>query len=233
MVKTQKYTMLGFLLFTFLATLGLTGQDIPKTQQSRFTDLAKDDKPLPISKWASDMWKSFQDLYESDEKLVHLVVLLRSKYTTDSRDTLKGFHGVRVLVEGLKPEVEKYGLTKEAIQTDTELRLRQYGIKVLSPEESGGSWLYINVNTVVQEGIPIAAIAVQVEFRQDVLLFRDLKTRVMATTWDKGVVIVGGASKLKDVRESVKDLVDAFINDYLAVNPKEQPPAEKDSKVKE
>lgn len=232
-MKTQKYTMLGLLLFTSLATLGLTGQDIPKTQQSRFTDLAKDDKPFPISQWALDMWKSFQDLSESDENLVHSVVKLRSKPTIVQRDTLKGFHGVGVLVEDLRPEAEKYGLTKEALQTDTELRLRQYGIKVLPPEQPFVPCLYIHVNTVVQERFPIAAVAVQVEFQQGVLLYRDLKTRVTATTWGEGVVIVVGASKLKDVREHVQDLVDKFINDYLAVNPKEQPSVEKDSKVKE
>jgi hypothetical protein len=228
MMKTQKYTMLGLLLFTSLATLGLTGQDISKTQQP-----AKNDKPLPVSKWAWDMLKSFEDLSQADENCVHLVVMLRSKLTADQRDTLKGLHGVNVLVEELQPEAEKYGLTKEAIQTDTELRLRQYGIKVLSPEEPLISWLYINVTTVVDEPLGIAAVAVQVQFRQQVLLYRNLKTRVIATTWRKDMVVRVGATKLKDVRESVKDLVDKFINDYLAVNPKEEPSAEKDSKVKE
>jgi hypothetical protein len=151
----------------------------------------------------------------------------------EQRDTLKGLHGVQVLVEDLKPEAENYGLTREAIQTDIELRLRQYGIKVLSPEESGRSCLYINVNAVVRDPLEIAAVAVEVQFRQEVLLCRDLKTRVNAPTWGKGSASVVGRGNLKDVREGVKDLVDEFINDYLAVNPKEKPSAEKESKVKE
>ncbi len=217
-MKTQKYTMLGFLLFTSLATLGLTGQDIPKTQEP-----AKNDKPFPISQWALDMLRSSKELSESNENYVHSVVKLRSKFTPDQRDTLKALHGVRVLVEYLRPEGEKYGLTKEAIETDTELRLRQYGIKVLSREESPDSYLYINVNTVVQEALPIAAVAVQVQFLQDVLLYRDLKTRVTATTWSKGINGLVGVNQLRDFsRENVKDLVDKFINDYLAVNPKKE-----------
>ena len=226
-MKPQTYMVLGFLLFTSLATLGLTGQDIPKTQQS-----AKDDKPLPVSKWAEDMWKSYKELSESEENLVHSVIMLRSKPTSDERDTLKGLHGVRVVVD-LTPEVEKYGLTKETFRTDTELRLRQYGIKVLSLEESVGSWLYINVNAIVNERLDIAAVAVEVEFRQVVLLYRDLKTRTMGTTWSNGTSGLFHVTTLKKVRETVKDLVDEFINDYLAVNPKEQASAEKDSKLKE
>jgi len=68
----------------------------------------------------------------------------------DQKDTLKGLQGVHVLVESLNPEVEKYDLTKQQLQTDVELRLRQNSIKVLSEEEllstPGKSYLYVNVN---------------------------------------------------------------------------------------
>jgi hypothetical protein len=41
--------------------------------------------------------------------------------------------------------------------------------------------------------------------------------RYKATTWSRGCV--GVDSKLGEIRASVKDLVDAFINAYLSVNP--------------
>jgi hypothetical protein len=48
--------------------------------------------------------------------------------------TLKWIEGVKVTVVELT-QAKRYGLTRQALQTDTELRLRQYGIKVMTTEE--------------------------------------------------------------------------------------------------
>jgi len=65
-------------------------------------------------------------------------------------DTLVGLQGVFVLLEELPPEVSRYGLTKQALQNDIELRLRRNGIRVLSEQEMsatpGYPNLYVNVN---------------------------------------------------------------------------------------
>ena len=52
-----------------------------------------------------------------------------SRYTT-----LNWIEGVKVTVKELT-QTKRYGLTRQALQTDTELRLRQYGIKVMTTEE--------------------------------------------------------------------------------------------------
>ena len=54
--------------------------------------------------------------------------------TQGTRETLRGLEGVEVLVENLSPEVERDGIDKTTIKTDVELKLRQTGIKVLTPE---------------------------------------------------------------------------------------------------
>jgi hypothetical protein len=54
----------------------------------------------------------------------------------EAKEVLAGLDGVRVVVEGVRPEAEKYGLTQQLLQTDTELRLRQNGIRVLTDEEA-------------------------------------------------------------------------------------------------
>jgi hypothetical protein len=49
-----------------------------------------------------------------------------------TRESLRGLHGVYVLVEDLRPEVEQAGLTVAMIRTDAELKLRLAGIRVLT-----------------------------------------------------------------------------------------------------
>jgi hypothetical protein len=54
----------------------------------------------------------------------------------EHEDTLAGLEGVTVVVEDVNPKVEKYGLTRQLLQTDTELRLRQHGIRIFTNEEA-------------------------------------------------------------------------------------------------
>ena len=49
----------------------------------------------------------------------------------ESRAVLRGLQGCEVVVENLRPEIERGGLTREQLQTDMELKFRMAGIKVL------------------------------------------------------------------------------------------------------
>jgi len=63
--------------------------------------------------------------------------LLGLRAQDDRKIYLEGLLGVEVVVEKISPEVENYGLTEQLLQTDTELRLRQHGIRVgtsMSPQ---------------------------------------------------------------------------------------------------
>ena len=146
------------------------------------------------------------------------------KLAIEQRDTLRGLQGVAVAVEGLEPEVEQLGLTSEALQTDTELQLRQYGIRVLSHQEQlatpGMPYLYVNVNVKSIETVPIVAVNIQVKLQQHVSLERDPTILCSGTTWETGGVMMPLRSDLGQVRGGIKDIVAGFINDYLAVNPK-------------
>lgn len=142
-------------------------------------------------------------------------------------DLLRGLQGVCVIVERPKLRVEQLGLTKEALQTDTELQLRQYGIKVLSKEEaapSRGPCLVVTVNSSGEddEGYPVVGLALIAELRETVYLLRNPTTICLgATTWSKGMTQRVMRNDLRSVRDTVKDLVAVFINDYLAANPRE------------
>jgi hypothetical protein len=143
----------------------------------------------------------------------------------NQKDTLKGLRGVYVLVEPLKPEVEKY-LTIQQLQTDVELRLRQNGIRVLSEQEwlsaPGSPYLYVNVNIVVGEMSRLPAYSILLLLNQKVFLARDITKFCVASTWNIGSTGSVGLENIGTIREPVKDQVDQFINDYLAANPKDE-----------
>lgn len=148
---------------------------------------------------------------------------IRSLAIQQDRDVLKGLAGVYVLVENMRPEVEKFGLTKQAIQTDVELELRKFGVRVLSQKESlailGSPYLYVNVNAMNLEGTDRFYGNIGVAMRENVILLRK-PIMSNAATWGSSHVFKGASDR--DVRDNVKECVDEFINDYLAANPKEQ-----------
>ena len=144
-------------------------------------------------------------------------VVARAQDTESERQTLKGLKGIRVLVENLEPEVELTGLTRAAIQTDVELKLRLAGIPVLT--QSGVPYLYVQVSFLTTSD-GYWPFHISVEFNQRVRLDRDRTIVGSAITWSE--VRFGGTSKanVHMVRDTTKDLVDEFINAYLSVNPK-------------
>ncbi len=157
--------------------------------------------------------------------LVSVGMVYAIEYEQESMRVLKS---VFLIVEELKPDIEKDGLHKSSIQTDVELKLRMAGIKVLTKEES-----------LKEPGMPILSVlvaSIQKEFRyafryafvvrvqlvQNVFLARDPKIFCLgATTWRNDLKIgTVGADNVRDIRNIVKDEVDVFINDYLEMNPK-------------
>ncbi len=75
------------------------------------------------------------NIHEVIQRLVFLKGALFAKEVMSAledniRNELCDIRVVTVLVEKLPQEARRYGLTEQALQTDTELRLRQHGIKV-------------------------------------------------------------------------------------------------------
>jgi len=216
-MKTKMYAILAFGLLTSVLTVCLAGRTIPETQQS-----TKDIESDPLFKLALDMLLSGK---EPSEQALRTLLMLRSKPTAEERGTLIGLQGVNVLIEVLKPVAQEYGLTREALKVAIESRLREHGIRWLSPSQSRFvPTLYVNVNMAVEESFGWVMVCVNVELHQEVVLSRDLKTSCTATTWDKSALTYGAVNKLRNVAVGLtKQVVDVFINDYLAANPKEQP----------
>jgi hypothetical protein len=169
---------------------------------------------------------------------------------SDERDALKGQKHIAVEVNPVDPELEPYGVTVQQLKTDTELRLRGAGIDVskqyssalfititsVRSRASSGLYAYsaqvqfrisvIRFIDVVSAlggpdtkfiGEPIAQ-AMQVPLAN---VSRMENSTFMASIWQKAFTGLVGANNVSLVRNDVKDLVDEFLNDWLAVNPRQ------------
>lgn len=147
-----------------------------------------------------------RELTMNAKSLILMVLFLLISFTayaqymrgTESLQSLRGIKGVHVILEKLNPDIEADGLRNDSIQTDVELKLRLAGIKVFTQEESlkepGMPYLYISVNSMKHNLMPVYAYNIVVELKQSVCLSRDLKIIVQgATTWKTadGTGIVG------------------------------------------
>jgi hypothetical protein len=137
----------------------------------------------------------------------------------NEQGSLKGLPGVGVLVEAMKDNT-RGAVTKESVQTDVELRLRQLGIKVFPTWDQNSATLYVNVNLVRNSTVPLSGFSVEVAVQQMVRLDRAPTVRMVATTWHTGSAGSVGAETVGQIRQIVINLVDRFANDFLAANPK-------------
>ena len=144
-------------------------------------------------------------------------------FVTEPHEILAGLQGVGVIVEAFEPEAKKYGLTEQVFRKLAETRLRQYGIKVLTGGQQlqtpGRSYLYISITPVIMEDVNFVAVSITVKLNELTTLWRNPTSVVMATTWDAGQVTLVEKNDLDVLKENTRDLIDEFINAYLAANP--------------
>ena len=143
----------------------------------------------------------------------------------NERESLRGLTGVSVRIERLSDSARRGGLDEQAIRTDVEQKLRQAGIQVLTAgqitAEPGSPVLYIHINARAPWGSTnyavntiVALLQGAVASRNDSLRLREVKT------WDVGYLTTVSRANLPQVRKTVSDLVDEFIGDWRAANPK-------------
>ena len=147
------------------------------------------------------------------------------------RKTLSGLSGVGVRVERLPPEAEQAGMTRRQVQTEVEQRLREGGIRVLTPPELLSAFgrpalaVTIQITPAAQEPQELYGVHITVALTQQVLLERNMTMpAVEAATWEVVTLGVVGRDAWPRVREDVATLVDRFIHTYRAVNPAPAPP---------
>ena len=144
-------------------------------------------------------------------------------FVTEPHEILAGLQGVGVIVEAFQPEAKKYGLTEQVFRKLTESRLRQYGVRVLTGQQQlqtpGRSYLHVSITPVIIEDVNFVAVSVSIKLNELTTLWRNPATVVMVTTWDTGQVMLLEKENLDIVKEATQNLIDEFINAYLAANP--------------
>lgn len=169
---------------------------------------------------AKKLWISAVILFVS-AGLVFRALAAEDITKTMGKITLIGLDGIAVGVSQLEPEIEKYGLTTQQIQTDVELRLRQNGIKVDSADEvinkPGKPLLNVMVSVSIAESKAFAVTGVGIELEQVVVLQRNPSIVTFAPTYrTRQEFNMYSVNQLASLRNDVRDLVDQFSNDYLA-----------------
>lgn len=140
-----------------------------------------------------------------------------SAQPSTTRDSLRGLGAIPVKVQVSKGA----GTTPDRLLEFVELRLRRSGIVV--PENNspalrdGHAVLRVEVNSS-EDGAYL--LGVNLRLTQDVTLKRRPSTQAHVATWEQS--LSGGEQKSNEpnVRRWLSDLLDSFINDYLAVNQK-------------
>jgi len=129
------------------------------------------------------------------------------------RKSLRGLKNISVGLVHMPSELEQNGLlTSDEIHTDVELKLRLAGVHVVDLKDfdsppSSASILNVSVNTY-SSSLGIWAVSVNVGVMQPVVLDRDRSILTYGETW--GVFRLGllEKSKIRNVRETIKDMVD-------------------------
>jgi hypothetical protein len=147
------------------------------------------------------------------------------------RKTLRGLSGVGVRVERLPAEAEQAGMTRRQVQTEVEQRLREGGIRVLTPPELLSAFgrpalaVTIQITPAAHGPQELYGVHITVALTQQVLLERNMAMpAVEAATWEVVALGMVGRDAWPRVREDVATLVDRFIHAYHAVNPAPAPP---------
>lgn len=138
-------------------------------------------------------------------------------------DVLKDTDSYRVYVlfDGDKPDT----FTVDDVRVDVELKLRQNGIHVLTNEEYNvkplSSRLVVDVGITKYKDRLFSSFACTLEVSETMQSIRNPKMFVIgASTWQQTRFGIVGVDKMNFVRDTVKELTDKFLNDYLAANPK-------------
>lgn len=142
-----------------------------------------------------------------------------------TRETLKGLEGVYVIVEEMQPNIHKYAvkpeLTKEQLQKDIELRLKEMWIRVLSRDEwmktPGKPVLYISVNTHESERYWYAY-DIKVELQQVVKMEANPKVNTLAATWSLNMTGITNIGSLNIIKGDIEVLLGRFRQAYWTVN---------------
>ena len=151
-----------------------------------------------------------------------LIVMVPVAHATGDRDNLKGLKGVFLVIDPVSADLEKRGVTRDQLQTRLVEKLRQAGIGILSVKEAsrtpGQPILQLKVASVKRT--TGYGFLIQLWMNERVMFDRERDRIVHGITWIQTTIEFDGDLQARGIYGSADEVLNEFINDYLAANPK-------------
>ena len=149
---------------------------------------------------------------------------VNAEWARTQSETLKGIESLYVTIENLHPDAAEIGLTAAMLRKDIENKLKATGITVPFAL-IGNDEPYFNMVITVhyEKEKDFVYYALHMSVLQPVVLTKSSNLSCYGRTWF--LSSAGGASRKESItviREDINKKIDAFIKDYLAVNPKKK-----------
>ena len=134
------------------------------------------------------------------------------------RATLKGLKAIGAVIDTIDPELEKLGVTREAMLTAMLARL---GSDHLTVDPAGAEFVGLRINAV-RNGRGPFAVSLTLGLYQPVLLSRDRNVRTSTETWEVETILIADQKILLTAcADSAGFLLDRFATAYRSVNPEQ------------
>lgn len=149
---------------------------------------------------------------------------VNAEYVANDKEVLRGIENIGVVIEKLPRRAKKLGITRNNLRTDVESKLQLAGIAVVAPDElnTNPEIPFLLVTVILGYSKPTFIYAVLVGLNEKVQLKRDPKIISYAMPWWRIIKQehIGKKGMEKEVRNTLEYLINEFIKDHRAVNPK-------------
>jgi hypothetical protein len=132
------------------------------------------------------------------------------------RTTLRGLKGVGIVIDVLDPELQKLGITRDALITRLLGRLHDDNITI---DPGAAEFLGLRINAVRGARGPFA-LSLSMGLYQPILLSRNHDLRTSTQTWEVETVLMADPKTLLTAcAETADDLADRYAAAFHSVNP--------------
>jgi len=141
---------------------------------------------------------------------------------------MKGLSGVVLVISTLDGESATGQEVADEVKTQAEIKLREAGLQVFSSLADAPSGQYIgilSVSVAVMDDIVMESTSYvcsyRIEFSRPVVFLPERQDWIWGAVWsDPGGTLIYGDLHIAEIKASPLRLVDRFVSEYLAENPK-------------
>ena len=150
---------------------------------------------------------------------------VKAETVSSDKESLRGIKRIGVTIGELSPHAKEIGIKRKYLRQNIELKLRTDGITTVSSDElhANREIPYLLVTILLSYSKPTCSYVVMVGLNERVHLARDPTIISYAIPWWrilKGEHI-GTIGLAKEVENTLQKLLNEFVNDYFASNPRE------------